>query len=50
MPFFDQATETLSRTELQALQERKLRSLLEQLAGRNRFYTEKLKAAGVAFT
>ena len=50
MPFFDQATETLSRAELQALQERKLRSLLEQLAGRNRFYTEKLKAAGVAFT
>ena len=49
MPFFDQATETLSREELRALQERKLRSMLEQLAGRNRFYSEKLKASDVAF-
>ena len=49
MPFFDPTAETLSREALRALQERKLRDLLEQLSGRNRFYTEKLQAAGVTF-
>jgi len=49
VPFFDPTAETLSREALRALQERKLRDLLEQLSGRNRFYTEKLQAAGVTF-
>lgn len=48
MSYFDQATETLPRDRMQALQLEKLKMMLGQLHGRNRFYTAKLKAAGAA--
>lgn len=47
MPYFDQATETLPRDKLAGLQLQKLRALLDELWGKNAFYTGKLKAAGV---
>ncbi len=47
MPYFDQATETLPRERLADLQFQKLRALLDELWGKNLFYTRKLKAAGV---
>jgi len=47
MPFFDASTETLARTELQELQVRKLRAMLTELGGKNRFYRAKWAAAGV---
>jgi phenylacetate-CoA ligase len=46
--FLDRATETMPRESLQALQLAKLRALLDQIHGRNRFYTAKFKAAGIA--
>ncbi len=46
MPYFDQATETLPRERLAAMQLQKLRAMLAELSGRNAFYTAKLKAAG----
>lgn len=45
--YFDQATETMPRERLQDLQLEKFQRVLEQLYGRNRFYTAKLQAAGV---
>ncbi len=48
MTYFDQPTETMPREQLQLLQLEKLHAMLGQLYGRNRFYTAKLKAAGVA--
>jgi phenylacetate-CoA ligase len=48
MPYFDQATETLPREKLAALQLQKLQAMLAELWGKNAFYTAKLKAAGVA--
>ncbi|MBI4770624.1 MAG: AMP-binding protein, partial [Chloroflexi bacterium] len=48
MPYFDQQTETLSRADLEALQLQKLQAMLAQLYGRNRFYTARWQAAGVA--
>jgi phenylacetate-CoA ligase len=48
VPYFDQAIETMARRDLQALQLEKLGALLEQIDGRNRFYTQKFKAAKVA--
>jgi phenylacetate-CoA ligase len=48
MPFFDQSVETMPREDLQRLQLEKFLPMLDQLNGRNRFYTNKLKAAGIA--
>lgn len=47
MPYFDQSIETMSRDQLQSTQLEKLQSMLEQIYGPNRFYTAKLKAAGI---
>jgi phenylacetate-CoA ligase len=47
MPFFDQALETSPRDRLRALQLEKLRVLVRQIFGRNRFYTRKWNAAGI---
>ncbi len=48
MSFFDPSTETLPREQLQALQLAKLRDMLGQIYGRNRFYTAKLMRSGVS--
>jgi phenylacetate-CoA ligase len=48
MPYFDQATETLPREKLAALQLHKLQAMMAELWGKNRFYTNKWKAAGIA--
>ena len=45
MPFFDQATETMPRSQLNTLQHQKLRAMLEGTWERNVFYTAKIKAA-----
>ncbi|GAB4177765.1 MAG: phenylacetate--CoA ligase [Rhodocyclaceae bacterium] len=45
MPFFDSATETLPRAELQALQLRKLKAMLAELAANNRFHRARWEAA-----
>mgnify|MGYP003376381560 CR=1 FL=1 len=47
MTFFDEATETLPREQLAALQLGKLQAMMAELWGRNGFYTAKWKAAGV---
>ena len=47
MIFFEQSIETMPRKALEALQLTKLRSMLQQIYGPNRFYTEKLDAAGI---
>lgn len=47
MPFFDQTTETLPREKLADLQLQKLRAMLDELWGKNAFYTNKMRAAGV---
>ncbi len=47
MPLFDPATETLPRSDLRSLQLEKLQAMLDQLYGHNRFYTAKMKAAGL---
>ncbi|HEX6306446.1 MAG TPA: AMP-binding protein [Anaerolineales bacterium] len=47
MPYFDKAIETMSRDQLRSLQLEKLQSMLEKIFGRNRFYTAKLKSAGI---
>jgi phenylacetate-CoA ligase len=47
MPFFDRAVETLPRERLQALQLQKLLAMVSQILGRNRFYANKWKNAGV---
>jgi len=48
MQYFNHAVETMPREKLQALQLEKLRALLSQIIGRNRFYTKKWKEAGAA--
>lgn len=48
MQYFNKAVETMPREQLQPMQLRKLRALLSQIIGRNRFYTKKWKEAGVA--
>jgi len=45
---FDPVAETLSRERLQALQLTKLREMLGQVYGRNRFYTAKLRSSGAS--
>lgn len=47
MIYFDEATETLPRPQLAALQLSKLQMMISHLWGQNRFYTEKWKAADV---
>lgn len=47
MNYFDKATETLPREKLAELQLQKLQAMMTELWGKNRFYTEKWKAAGV---
>ncbi|MCW9033880.1 MAG: AMP-binding protein [Rhodospirillales bacterium] len=47
MPFYDEKVETLPREELQALQLDKLQAMANELWGKNQFYTNKWKAAGV---
>lgn len=48
MNYFDPAVETMSREKLRSLQLEKLRAVLDQIYGRNRFYTAKLNDAGLA--
>jgi len=47
MRYFEESVETMPRKALEALQIKKLCSMLEQIYGRNRFYTDKLDAAGI---
>ena len=47
MRYFEESVETLPRKALEMLQIEKLCSMLEQIYGRNRFYTDKLDAAGI---
>ena len=47
MPFFDQTTETMPRSQLRSLQYQKLRAMLEGIWERNAFYTAKIKAANL---
>jgi phenylacetate-CoA ligase len=47
MGYFDQATETLPREQLAALQLGKLQAMSKELWGRNGFYTNKWKTAGI---
>ncbi len=47
MPFFDQATEALPREKIADLQLQKLQAMLAELWGKNAFYTNKMKVAGV---
>ncbi len=48
MSYFDQATETLPREQLAALQLGKLQKMANEIWERNGFYTRKWKAAGVS--
>ncbi len=48
MAFFDQSTETLPRERLRALQLSRLREMIAQLRGPNRFYSAKLKEVDLA--
>lgn len=47
MPFYDEAVETMPRERLADLQLTKLKAMLDELWGRNHFYTEKWKAKGL---
>jgi len=47
MSYFDEATETLARPQLAALQLHKLQTMMAHLWQRNRFYTDKWQSAGV---
>ena len=46
MIYFEQSVESMPRKALESLQIEKLRSVLKEIYGRNRFYTRKLDAAG----
>ncbi|SVA26624.1 uncharacterized protein METZ01_LOCUS79478 [marine metagenome] len=46
MIYFEQSVESMPRKALESLQIEKLRSVLKEIYGRNRFYTGKLDAAG----
>ncbi len=48
MTYFDAATETLPREQLAGLQLGKLQAMSRELWGRNAFYTNKWKSAGVS--
>ena len=47
MRYFEETVETMPRKALETLQIEKLCSMLEQIYGRNRFYTDKFNAAGI---
>lgn len=47
MSYFDEATETLPREQLAALQLSKLQAMMTELWSRNQFYTNKWRVAGV---
>jgi len=47
MQYFNQAAETMPRERLQSLQLEKLRALLSQISGRNRFYSGNGKRRGL---
>ena len=47
MRYFEESVETMPRKALETLQIEKLCSMLEQIYGRNRFYTDKFNAAGI---
>ncbi len=47
MRYFEESVETLPRKALETLQIEKLCSMLEQIYGRNRFYTDKFNAVGI---
>ncbi|MDP6656463.1 MAG: AMP-binding protein [SAR324 cluster bacterium] len=47
MRYFEESVETMPRKVLETLQIEKLCSMLEQIYGRNRFYTDKFNAAGI---
>ena len=47
MRYFDEATETLPREQLVALQLSKLQAMMTELWGRNQFYSNKWRSAGV---
>ena len=47
MRYFEESVETLPRKALETLQIEKLCCMLEQIYGRNRFYTDKFNAAGI---
>ena len=47
MRYFEESVETLPRKALETLQIEKLCSMLEQIYGRNRFYTDKFNTAGI---
>ena len=47
MRYFEESVETLPRKALETLQIEKLCPMLEQIYGRNRFYTDKFNAAGI---
>ena len=47
MRYFKESIETTQRKSLEALQIEKLRSMLKKIYGGNRFYTDKLDAAGI---
>ena len=47
MAYFDEATETLPRPQLAALQLNKLQTMMGHLWGKNQFYTHKWKAAEI---
>lgn len=47
MSYFDEASETLPREQLAALQLNKLQAMMAELWGRNQFYTNKWRSAGV---
>jgi phenylacetate-CoA ligase len=44
MSYFDEATETLPRDQLAALQLKKLQAMMAELWGRNGFYTEQMES------
>jgi len=48
MTYFDPAVETMSPEQLRSLQRDKLRAVLDQIYGRNQFYSAKLNGAGFA--
>ncbi|MDA8236110.1 MAG: AMP-binding protein [Clostridia bacterium] len=47
LTYFDQVVETMDREELKKLQFNKLKAMINELYGKNKFYTEKWKAAGI---
>ena len=47
MPYYDQTTETMTRSQIERLQYQKLQAMLEEIWECNTFYTKKFKAAQI---